>query len=140
MDCFIPRFLHTDDITKTAVQNQYVKKYFTGTYPADVVPTNIRKICCWVWNTDESSQTGQHWVGFFKHDKNLIYFDSYGSHVNYYNRNTGKNLQKEKNGNLSTIATFKDKVAYQLPVGHGYCCFFIKCVIISLVTTIKTIY
>lgn len=58
-----------------------------GTFCANIMPPLAeKKQCCWIWNTDEASKQGQHLVAFFKKDKTVHYFGSYGKPIEFYKR------------------------------------------------------
>ena len=70
-----------------AKSNKYIRKYFLGTFPADVKPRyQNKKVCCWIWNTEESDHKGEHWVAMFKNHYRLFFFDSFGKSLQFYNR------------------------------------------------------
>lgn len=84
--CFINKFLTTSDLNKIAKNNEITKPYYLGTFAANLFPENITENCCWIWNTDELSKDGQHWLGFWKHGNKVLYFDSYGKDLKLYKR------------------------------------------------------
>lgn len=61
----------------------YAKKlkipHFRGVFMRDALPTTSQKRECGIINLDESDGRGTHWVAYFKHDKIVNYFDSFGN-------------------------------------------------------------
>ena len=92
MICFQTTFLKTQDLNNIAKSNFIMKKKFLGAYPADVSPSFLsqKKICGWIWNTDEKHLPGQHWVAIYKKNKTLYFFDSYGYSPNFYQKSYWK--------------------------------------------------
>ena len=77
----------TDEFSYLAKSNKCIRKYFLGTFPADVKPHyQNKKVCCWVWNTDESDHRGEQLVVVFKNHSQLFFFDSFGKSPQFYNR------------------------------------------------------
>lgn len=96
MKCFLKRFLYTEELDEVAKKNDLTKKFFLGTYAADVKPENVKDTCCCIWNTDKAADDGQHWVAFFKHQNKVKYFDSYAKPLRFYKRTFWKNyIEKE---------------------------------------------
>ena len=85
--CFLQQFLTTGQIEQIIAKTdkKKIKRIFLGGIPADVLPDLIqkKKKCCWIWNTDDSSKPGQHWVGIFK-NKKPPFFDSFRQHLSFY--------------------------------------------------------
>ena len=52
--------------------------YFRGVFMRDQLPNRIRKNESMIINLDDSKGAGTHWVCFFKKDKIINYFDSFG--------------------------------------------------------------
>lgn len=52
---------------------------FLNVYPRDLVPTSFPQYpCCFIANTDTSSNPGEHWVAYYVHSPELIeFFDSF---------------------------------------------------------------
>jgi hypothetical protein len=74
LTCFISKFLDTDNIDNFAKNNDIIKPYYLGCYPADVQPKGVKDKCCWVWNVDENDKPGTHWVCVVKDEQNIIFF------------------------------------------------------------------
>jgi hypothetical protein len=85
LTCFISKFLNTDDLNKQARNDETVKKYYLGCFPADIKP-DVRDECCWIWNVDEQDKSGTHWVGVIKDNDIIIFFDSYGKNPTFFKR------------------------------------------------------
>jgi hypothetical protein len=84
--CFISKFLNTNDLTKLAKQDVNLRKYYLGTYAADVTPKTLPPQCCWIWNVDESDKPGTHWVAIVKDQTQIYFFDSYAKTPTFYKR------------------------------------------------------
>ena len=81
--CFLNNFSNTHDIDtlgKKEISN------FLGAFPADVIPYTNQKSCCWIWNTDDSSKSGEHWIAIQISGKNLFFFDSFGFPLQKYQK------------------------------------------------------
>ena len=63
----------TDDIDKLAKSSSIINKHFLGTYPADIIPYQGQKTCCWIWNIDRVGDEGQHWVGVWIEGQKLFF-------------------------------------------------------------------
>lgn len=62
-----------DDIGKTMMGKDYC-----GTFAYDQYPANAPECSYAIINTDNSRQTGTHWLSVYKNDKTLYIFDSFG--------------------------------------------------------------
>ena len=56
----------------------YLKKYYVGTFAIDKIPLNLKQHHFFVFNSDTSDQSGQHWLCCYKEDKIIYCFDSIG--------------------------------------------------------------
>jgi hypothetical protein len=52
--------------------------YFRGVFMRDNLPNKINNKECGIVNLDSTDGNGTHWVAYYKHDNNRIYFDSFG--------------------------------------------------------------
>ena len=56
-------------------------KHFLGVFMCDELKEiNLRENMCFIFNFQDSDQTGSHWALAYKKGDEKIYFDSYGSH------------------------------------------------------------
>jgi hypothetical protein len=69
-----------------ARNNPIIKPYYLGCYPANVKPKGIKNNCCWVWNTDEDTHEGTHWICIVKNENSILFFDSFGKTPIFYKR------------------------------------------------------
>ena len=77
--------LSSIEITKKIKQDEYGKKYFTGVYPRDLLPNNVKYPCSFVLNTDSSKGPGKHWLAiYYDHAGHATFFDSFGFPPVYY--------------------------------------------------------
>jgi hypothetical protein len=72
--CFLSKFLDTDHLDRLATANESISPYYLGCYPADILHSNIRKHCCWIWNVDESNKSGTHWIANCKTQQSYYIF------------------------------------------------------------------
>ena len=54
---------------------------FRGVFMRDTLPNNPQEKECGVLNLNKSSESGSHWVAFYKDGDKRIYFDSFGQVV-----------------------------------------------------------
>jgi hypothetical protein len=52
--------------------------YFRGVFMRDNLPNKINDKECGIVNLDSTDGNGTHWVAYYKHNNNRIYFDSFG--------------------------------------------------------------
>ena len=69
-----------------ARNNPIIKPYYLGCYPANVKPKGIKNNYCWVWNTDEDTHEGTHWICIVKNENSILFFDSFGKTPILYKR------------------------------------------------------
>ena len=86
LTCFISKFLSTDELNVFAKNDVVLQHYYTGCYPADVMPATIKKRCCWIWNVDEKDKPGTHWIAIVKEDRDIFFFDSFGKTPEFFKR------------------------------------------------------
>lgn len=56
-----------------------ISNHTLGVFPADKIIEHWQKPCCFVFNTDDSTKPGSHWVAMYVSRGGLgTYFDSYG--------------------------------------------------------------
>jgi len=53
-------------------------KHFRGVFSRDNLPKKPYKFECAILNLDLTSGKGTHWVSFFKHNNDVIFFDPFG--------------------------------------------------------------
>lgn len=76
-------------LSTKGLSNHYVEKVgrkilkkinFLGVYPCDIHPAiNKRKNFSVIFNTGDSTTSGEHFVCLYKNRKNIFYFDSFGN-------------------------------------------------------------
>lgn len=69
---------------------------FRGVFMLDELPIKPHKNECGIVNLDKSNRPGTHWVAYYKKNKYIEYFDSYG------------NLKPP----LEIVKYFKDEIKY----------------------------
>jgi hypothetical protein len=74
--------LHLDDCLK---RNNFTKKIFKGVFAADKIPhRKVIKPIAFVINTQNSFESGEHWLGVYITPKILELFDSGGRNFNQH--------------------------------------------------------
>ena len=51
---------------------------FRGVYMRDTLPKKVKQYECGIMNFNKSSQSGSHWVAYYRDPHRRIYFDSFG--------------------------------------------------------------
>ena len=74
--CFLTKFLYTNEINEIAMKNKFLKNYFLGVYPADILPEHIKFPSCWIWNKVEQNENSKHWIAIWLTEKNMYFFYS----------------------------------------------------------------
>ena len=74
--------LSTVQLESLLRRNPITKRYFIGVYPSCIYPRSRKKTYCFITNTDDHEEGGEHWNGFFVRDKTLYFFDSFGRSPN----------------------------------------------------------
>lgn len=89
--------MNTLEIVRDLSQNKSTRKYFKGVFPADCLPKGkLKKPAFVVANTDNSTESGTHWVAFYFPKVGAgEYFDSFGNGP--INTHFIKFLQKNSN-------------------------------------------
>ena len=123
--CFISKFLNTDDLDKLAKQDTSLRKYYLGTYPADVKPKTLQTHCCWIWNVDESDKPGSHWVAVVKNQKQVYFFDSYAKSPTFFKRQYWLDYFRDM-GYTVNLYNDKQKQSYISRTCGIWCLLFLK--------------
>ena len=103
--CFLTKFLYTNEINEIAMKNKFLKNYFLGVYPADIIPEHIKCPSCWIWNTDEQNENGKHSIAIWLTEKNIYFFDSFAKSVIFYSRQYWKDLAENLNVKFINVQT-----------------------------------
>lgn len=53
--------------------------YFRGVFMRDELPKRPKTKECAIVNLDVTANSGTHWVSYFKNNKSVYYFDSFGN-------------------------------------------------------------
>lgn len=70
---------NTAEINKALKSCSVTSPFFTGCFPADLIPTPTRYPVALIANTDGMNESGTHWVAFYSDSENEIeFFDSFG--------------------------------------------------------------
>ena len=80
--------MYQQTIDQILKQDIETKKYFIGVFARDELPHQLTYPCCFVLNTQNRSEHGEHWLAFLYNSKRICYFfDSYGLSPYFYNLN-----------------------------------------------------
>jgi hypothetical protein len=103
--------MDTKELKTCLEQYSFLTEHSLGVFPSDMLP-NIRRFpAFFIANTDDSENSGQHWVAFYATDgREIEYFDSYGfkpfnQHFREYiseNFRTNRYNKKRIQGELTT--------------------------------------
>lgn len=73
----------TFQLLKVGMKDKHISKTFLGVFAGDQVPKQRQVPCCYIINTDNRNQPGQHWIAVYEKSRTdlsqNIFFDSYGS-------------------------------------------------------------
>jgi len=75
-------------LTNSFVEKTCVKllgKSFLGVYPCDIHPTTKKRTFSIIFNTGDSSTSGEHFVAIYANRGTLYYFDPFGNKPNDVN-------------------------------------------------------
>jgi len=67
-----------DNIQLDEIGKKLIGSSFCGVYAYDQYPIHNQNCTYSIINTDNSRQSGTHWISVFKRDKTLYIFDSFG--------------------------------------------------------------
>ena len=123
--CFLNKFLDTDHLDRLARANESISPYYLGCYPADILPSNIRKHCCWIWNVDESDKPGTHWIAIAKRNNQITFFDSYGKTMEFFKRNYWKIYFQQNLKCKVTYYSQKQRQSYISTTCGAWCLMFL---------------
>jgi len=70
--------MNTREINNILFENPKTAKLFIGTFPSDLLPTQLPKQFMLCANLQPSTQPGSHWVAIARIRKRVYYFDSFG--------------------------------------------------------------
>ena len=112
--CFLTRFLYTNEINELAKNNFFLKKFFLGSFPANITPKITSLPCCWIWNTDEQDKSGKHWVAVWLTKKNMFFFDSFAKPISFYSREYWKKLALKRKVQFTYVQSHsvQSKITY----------------------------
>ena len=70
--------LTTSRIDSMLRNNAATKKYYVGTFPSCLSVKTNKRDYCFITNTDNHEEPGEHWNCWFVRGRNIIFFDSFG--------------------------------------------------------------
>jgi len=95
-------------------------KDFVGVFPCDIHPSISKKSkFSIIFNTGDSTTSGEHFIAIVKTAKSIFYFDSFGGHPSDPNILTFLNNLKEKNRRL---IVWKKKIQDDSSIYCGFYC------------------
>ena len=97
---------------------------FRGVFMRDELPKIPRQHECGIVNFNTSSESGSHWVAYYKNGKNRIYFDSYGQVV-LQEINDYLKTKSEKKNDKAVIARNTDIVQKPNTQICGHLCLYV---------------
>ena len=97
---------------------------FRGVFMRDELPKIPRQYECGIVNFNTSSESGTHWVAYYKNGKNRIYFDSYGQVV-LQEINDYLKTKSEKKNDKAVIARNTDIVQKPNTQICGHLCLYV---------------
>lgn len=113
--------LNTLQLLQILRWNPFSKKCFIGVFPRDELPQKLHFPCCFIFNTQKSTQKGEHWLAlFFKSKQDLFFFDSLGFSPKFYEL---QNYLLKYSKHIHFVSKPIQSPFSRL-CGH-YCCFFI---------------
>ena len=78
--------MYETTISDVLGHDQIAKKSFIGVFARDEIPKSINYPACFVMNTQNSNQPGEHWLAVYYNKRGHCYFfDSYAHPPKYYN-------------------------------------------------------
>ena len=104
----------------------YVKDIFMGVYTVDTLPKYVKEYpCCYIINTDESTDGGEHWVcTYFNSNGQGEFFCSFGNNPKFYDNRIV--LFIERNCDSWICNTKRLQCSMSMVCGQ-YCIFFAVC-------------
>lgn len=110
----LEKILNTDEITRN---------YFIGVYSRDQLPILRDYPCCFILNTDPSTQPGEHWLAlYYNEDIEAEFFDPAGYHPSMYGlEDYLKSTAKSWIYNKKRIQGYFSELCGQ------YCLFYLYC-------------
>ena len=77
--------LNSLEIYETIIADTYAKQHFKGVVPRDKLPKCVFYPCSFVVNTENSNQSGEHWLAVYYDKKGeCTFFDSFGQSPQFY--------------------------------------------------------
>lgn len=78
--------MNTFQLTNILNTDSFTKRLFLGVYARDEVPIKVKYPSCFIINTHNSNQPGEHWLAFFlNQDGSVEFFDPIGLSPQFYN-------------------------------------------------------
>lgn len=77
--------MNTYQLFRILSSDSYTKKYFTNIYARNELPMNVRFPSCFIINTHNRDEPGEHWLAFFLDEfGNVEFFDPLGFSLDFY--------------------------------------------------------
>jgi hypothetical protein len=77
--------MNSYQLTLALLDDKYTKNYFVGVFARDELPIRVRIPSCFIINTHNRNQPGEHWLAIFLNkDGSVEFFDSMGLPPSFY--------------------------------------------------------
>lgn len=77
--------MNSYEIFKFLKSDEHCQKSFLGVFARDELPIIQKLPVCFIINTDNRNESGEHWLAFyFDERRNAEFFDPIGLHPNFY--------------------------------------------------------
>jgi len=113
--------MNTIQIENLLTRDKFTRNEFLGVFARDELPYIKRYPSCFVFNTDERSEPGQHWLAvYYDENRNAEFFDSLAFHPSHYS------LVKYLNHTSTNWTNSNKRIqGYQSHLCGVYCVFFL---------------
>ncbi len=84
------------------LSRKFFTRDFLGVFPCDVIPNSKKRRTCVIFNLSKHDEAGSHFVAIIKHERKIVYFDSFGKqcenkYLNKYIHNYKLPIEYNKN-------------------------------------------
>lgn len=112
------------EIFNALKNNQKLKKFFTGVYPSDHLPKNIKTPALIIVNTDPSHKSGTHWLAIYiSKTGDTEIFNSFGA-LQPIQSEFRRFLQENSRNGCTIFNNKRIQSDYSLTCGN-YCCLYL---------------
>lgn len=80
--------MNSDQLIRILESHKNTSKYFLGVFARDEIPINVKYPSCFIINTHNRNQPGEHWLAFYVcQNGDVEFFDPIGIPPSFYNLN-----------------------------------------------------